>query len=52
MLNEAKAKLAGQVAAADAICEHADRMQARDVTRLLARIDRAQRTRRAGKAVH
>lgn len=51
-IDEGKSRLAGQVAAADAICEFADRLASRDVAGLMARMDRVQRTRRAAKAVH
>lgn len=51
-VNEAKARLAGQIAAADAITEYADMLNARDVRRMLNRVERCQHpTRRAGKAV-
>jgi hypothetical protein len=58
MFTEAKARLAGQVAAADAICEYADRLRSRDVARMCGRMDRLQHShrtaiaRRTGKAVH
>lgn len=51
-INEHKARLAGQVAAIDAICEYADRLSARHVATLCNRSDRMQRTRRTEKAVH
>jgi hypothetical protein len=51
-IDERTARIAGQVAAADAICEYADRLAARDVAGLMARMDRVQRTRRNAKAVH
>lgn len=55
MFTEARARLAGQVAAADAISEYADMLQRSDVARLYGRIDRLQRTHRnavAERAVH
>lgn len=51
-IDEGKSRIAGQVAAADAICEYADTLAARDVARLMGRMDRVQRTRRTTKAVH
>jgi hypothetical protein len=52
MFTEAKARLAGQVAAADAISEYADMLQARDVACMFRRVELTQRTRRTAKAVH
>jgi hypothetical protein len=46
MFTEAKARLAGQIAAADAISEYADTLQRHDVARMYRRIDRTVRARR------
>lgn len=57
-IDEQKARLAGQIAYIDGICEHADKLQARHVHCLCSRSDRARRSHRAAvsrrnaKAVH
>ena len=51
-INEAKARQAGMIAAIDAICEYADRFEARHFANLCSRADRLQPTRRTAKAAH
>lgn len=48
-IDERKARLAGQIAAADAIAEEADRLDARQTARLFHRVERCQPRKRTGK---
>jgi nitrite reductase/ring-hydroxylating ferredoxin subunit len=49
-IDERKARIAGKVAAMDAICEHADRLKASELAALSCRIDRLHRNHKAAIA--